>query len=370
MLAIGTLDKNTMQYQMSSRPFTAAVDMSGVKMTEVSKALRATKEHAGKKRSEISALEFYYLNHAVAELSKRKASTTPLTEGEGKMMEYYHHHGEKEAARMFAYLMFICFRESRHTKDLSEFNYKEKGRTAALAAVKNIGGSGSSTPPERMMDWGSYYSGEVTLGDITYVMHDLFSNGSYSGGYGGKAWAEVCEPLMRFVHGDISAEIMMDTAFTLAHNNGPIFNKGMLFHSYDKYELVKILDVQRAGMIPELIKDGYSPYINDGVKKVRQATEGFLGNIGGDYVDWYVVEALGAMQSYPDLKKQQVKEHGMSLAASNMEKIKEEAEAKKQAAFLAQKEKEAAAIAKELEGYFQITDSEKVKKIEMDRSEA
>src|SRR5208283_4005185 len=74
----------------------------------------------------------------------------------------------------------------------------------------------------------------------------------WAGGYGGKKWGVVTDCLARFVTGEFSAEMMLDTVWTLAHNGGPIFNKGQFYACYG-HTLYRILDVQRSGQIPEAV---------------------------------------------------------------------------------------------------------------------
>ena len=57
--------------------------------------------------------------------------------------------------------------------------------------------------------------------------------------------------LVRFVSGEFSAEMMLDTVWTLAHNGGPIFNKGQFYAC--TANALRILDVQRSGQIPEAV---------------------------------------------------------------------------------------------------------------------
>ena len=52
--------------------------------------------------------------------------------------------------------------------------------------------------------------------------------------------------------GTTSMEMLVDTGYTLAHNGGPIFNKGMMYTHYDSHFLT-ILDLQRAGQMLDLL---------------------------------------------------------------------------------------------------------------------
>ena len=125
--------------------------------------------------------------------------------------------------------------------------------------------------------------------------------------------------------GKTSMEMMLDTAFTLAHNNGPIFNKGMMYSHYNASNLYRILDVQRSGQIPEMIlydKLG-TQYNLEPVKALIKLVQEKVPQAFGTYVDWIKVEALGALHKYPDDIKAQKAAHGhveieKAKAASNV----------------------------------------------------
>jgi hypothetical protein len=106
---------------------------------------------------------------------------------------------------------------------------------------------------------------------------------------------------------------MLDTVWTLVHNGGPIFNKGMLYGCYDGDALQQVLDVQRAGMMPRLVLAptgnglvSAEKFVNDGAKKFAQAVAEKLGDSSdfrSEPVDWKQVKALGAVGSYSYLIK-------------------------------------------------------------------
>jgi hypothetical protein len=97
-------------------------------------------------------------------------------------------------------------------------------------------------------------------------------------------------------------EAMIDTGFTLAHNNGPIFNKGMMYNQYSMFFVV-YLDIQRSGQMPELILDAHSKdyglkYTVDGLQElVWIVRENIPGQIGS-YLDWEKIEHSGSLGKY------------------------------------------------------------------------
>jgi len=150
-----------------------------------------------------------------------------------------------------------------------------------------------------------------------------FRKGNYSSGYGGDPWGDISDCALRFIQGHSTMEMMIDTAYTLAHNNGPIFNKDIIYDGYTG-NFVKLLDIQRAGQIPEFLLDASSygiskpHYLVDLARTVRDnSTEEFRG-----FVDWFKVEAAGSINKYPDLKKHQAAKHPESIeSVSKIETI-------------------------------------------------
>ena len=54
---------------------------------------------------------------------------------------------------------------------------------------------------------------------------DLFFNGKWKSGYGGKAWGRVTDLLIKHLSGELSCELFVDQALALEHNNGCVFDK-------------------------------------------------------------------------------------------------------------------------------------------------
>lgn len=350
------LKLDTLEYQ-TARPGCLHRDMSKVPLKTVIKTMKSNK--AQKQHPEVDGLRFYLGNHAVAIMRQRYLPKEPL--GAAKVvMDLYHNMLATTVPRMFHYLLKICTREMRHTKTNGSNNLEGyiKGEYVKSGDVfwkfyKSIKGSGSNDAVEKLLS----SPPDMSLGEYVDALYDMFYKGVFGGGYGGPAWGEVTHCLREFVHGRYTAEMMMDTAFTLCHNNGPIFNKGMEFHHYDSGTILRILDVQRSGQIPQLIAEKGGSYTDDHI--IQAEYEGYRAIIGQAFeghVDWYVVEALGSMGHYPAEKQQQVAKYGASKAAEKAEKVK--------AQKLAEAEKKAAeALAKQEKRYYMVAPGLKVKKI-------
>lgn len=223
-----------------------------VHLPHCSKTVKEEKATLGTVNPDTEAVRFYYLNHLWAHVCQRFEEHEVLPQEYRVLVEKYLKEATEQSARMFSYTLLIITRESRHLHQ-HESVYKKIGEQFGdvyLAYLKSIKGGGSATvatsiantPPE--MDLITYVSA------VEYV----FFKGSFSGGYGGEPWGHIAANLGRLVRGETSYEMMVDTAYTLAHNNGPMFNKGMLYDNYSS-EFYKILDVQRSGQMPQYVRE-------------------------------------------------------------------------------------------------------------------
>jgi hypothetical protein len=264
-------------------------------------------------RPETDALWFYAQQHAMGLIERSLDSDEPLGDF-GWYVNMYHEQVQLKALRMFYYLLLICTRESRHMKTGA-------GKVSLYAKYPSIVDFHSNHVQDSSADASinaiCQNAPDVTLGEYTSFLVNAFTMPGYNGGYGGKAWAAVARPLRDFVHGNISAEILMDTAFTLAHNNGPIFNKGMLYHTYEGNSLIKILDVQRSGQIPQLIANNHltgkfvPALMLEYVHGFSKLDSGFAGS-----VDWKRVKNINGVACYgSEIAKQEAASPGANWKA-------------------------------------------------------
>lgn len=306
---------------------------------------------------ESNALWFYGMNHFASLVSMSRDPLEPLEDWEASVMTEYHSQMVPRAVRAFYYLLLICIREARHNKSLSKDKTAMKAKFGVTCTDFFFSINGGETGiHQKFID----HPPACDLGTFVECVRWQFYNSSWNGGYGGKAWGVVSDCLVRFVSGEFSAEMMLDTIWTLSHNNGPIFNKGIYYGMYSS-NLVRILDLQRAGMIPEAVlydKQIASHVDPELIQAMTQLKSRFQIR---DYIDWYVVEALGSVKKYPNEKKQQVLEYGPSPEASAAEK----AAAEKAAAQALAEKKAAEEFAK---NHIEIMPGLHVKKIEIQRS--
>ena len=300
---------NTVEYHSTARPLTVHRSLYDHNIKEVGQMMMRNKEYGPCKDEvypEADAVTFYLLNHAVAELSAKVHPKQPLGD-EVEILKLYHSLAAPIMMRCFYYLLVICVRESRHLKNHGSLvgTMTDKWGAKAASYMNTIEDS-PYTAMNQIMESGPE---NVKLGDLVECMRWAFYHGNYGGGgFGGKKWGVVCDALCNFVDGTYSGEMMLDTVWTLCHNGGPIFNKGMFYKCYSTQALRTILDVQRAGQIPQLVLDTssrgltgiYSHHINKSHTELHKMTAQHLphGDFAGNKVDWEKVMSLGALGSY------------------------------------------------------------------------
>jgi hypothetical protein len=304
--------KNTLAYQLKGRPLTLKRDLSGVPITGVSSTIRQfAQEFPDHAQPEGEAIMFYLANHAMKELAFRFDPLEPLPDWALHIADEYHRVSAKIAARAFYYLILITAREARHNsqKNTSEWKVKIKNQFGAgpMMALLHYPDDNDIEEVTGVFD---QYAPDATLGDICRSITFTHYEGSFSGGYGGPKWGNVSDCMTQFATGQSTAEVMLDTVWTLVHNGGPIFNKGMLYHYYNGNALQQVLDIQRAGQIPRMVLAPYGKhvaaenYVQTGAIQFAKMVVEHLGETAdfrAEPVDFKEVQALGAVGSYTHL---------------------------------------------------------------------
>jgi hypothetical protein len=279
---------------------------------------------------ESEAVKFYGMHHLVELVNRRYRYYDELPLEVGSVVAAYFNEMHEVVTRIAYYLLLISTREARHVK----FNPTTRARirntngVEAYDFVREIQGGSSDATVRHFLTEGPKLS--TPLGNYLEMLEYVFSEGTFSGGYGGAPWAKIANTLLRTVRGETSLEVMADTAFTLAHNNGPIFNKGIFYKGYDLTAMRRVLDVQRSGQMLHYIiqSECHSTLplewmVKKSVLSSGEALQNFvlraLDSIGamgsGDaatpfnfanseemayrgYVDWQAVMGDGALGSY------------------------------------------------------------------------
>jgi hypothetical protein len=263
---------------------------------------------------EDSAVMFYLLNQTVGNISTLFNKDEELPADAENVVQLYLNDASNSSIRLFYYILLVITREIRHLHQQKTEQPKwvaTYGEHLPLF-IKSLSGLGSHGAVNFLLDTCSNgMLDQITLGDYVKVITDLFNTGKFSGGYGGKPWGKIAETLRKMVYGETSIEIMNDTAWTLAHNNGPMFNKGLFYKSYTPV-IYKVLDVQRSGQIPELIYESLnSGLFGKEVISTFKLCSPFFKREVALGVDWYLVESLGSLKTYHAEKVQQTKASGV-----------------------------------------------------------
>lgn len=181
----------------------------------------------------------------------------------------------KEVFRSIHYLLGICLREVRHTTDsknvlktsLKEAFLNIEGKNqgplyGAAASIANVlrsrgffGCSSSEATNIVLRNFPEGYTIEETL----YMCKAVFSHGSFSSGsYGGSAWEDITDVAINIFSGRMSLYVGLDTAFSLSHNCGSIYNKGFLYYASAPTEIFNfVLDIQRSGQLMNAVNSQY-----------------------------------------------------------------------------------------------------------------
>ncbi len=271
--------------------------------------LRAVKKSEDAVLPDSEAVRFYALNQLVSQLFQHFTLTEKLPTWAATVVSEYEQELRSQHRRMVWYTFLVISREFRHLKNpsvvMAHAMYSQGFKTMQPSLSDSTEDTALGTwlalcPPDSLAD----YCKCLTYG---------FDTGSWSGGYGGKPWGMIARTLGECMAGNTSPEIFIDTAYTLAHNNGPMFNKGMFYQQYTMH-FKTLLDVQRSGQVCEGLLDGTIQgwFTTRGQAELLQMVTEVRKNLGGvnEHLDWYKVEALGSMQKYPKQKAAQDKKYG------------------------------------------------------------
>lgn len=281
----------------------------------VANVLLKTNKNAGAKVPDSEAVRFYALNQMVGVIQQKFTLNEKLPEWAAEVVGLYERELCNQHKRMFWYLYLITIREFRHLKNKETHLKDPKFSKEFKAFHPHIQDSADESG---LNGWLSYVPDEPLTQffdclETQFRLSKVKSPQGYGGGYGGPPWGLVTKAVLDYVSGKTCAEVFIDTGYTLAHNNGPVFNKGMFYEHYTG-NFLKMLDVQRSGQVCEGLIDGsLSSWCTvEGASALTQHAKTVQKEVGGigDYIDWYKVEALGALGKYAQYKAAQDKKYG------------------------------------------------------------
>jgi hypothetical protein len=297
------LPTNTLAYYQSA-PQLHRHDLRDIPVKDFGQATKEYRKKCGQTSPDTDALEFYTLNHCAAIAKKQFTPNEPLPEWAIFVLKNYTDTAASQGKRMLHYILSICTQEMRHLH--VGYLQDDWWNSVAPEMKKFICDNHEVEAVKSYMD----HAPDATVGQFMEAMSYGFHKGKWSGGYGGHAWGKVADACVEFLNGKTSMEMLVDTGFTLAHNNGPIFNKGMMYDSYSG-SFIKILDIQRSGQMPEYILDKDYSFITKSahvVEAVQQVLKARPDEFRG-WVDWNQVIKMGAKESYYEEISKQKKKH-------------------------------------------------------------
>jgi len=241
------------------------------------------------------ALRFYLFNH-LASLVRERFTTHEVLPGWAQaVMLAYKNILCEQGLRLTSYMALISIRESRHLYQMDDSwwttQIEKKYGPKFKVFHDNLGKSDDSDAVVKKF---LEHAPAMPVGDFFHSVETTFFEGSYGGSFGGVPWGNITKCLTQFLDGKTSQEMMVDTAYTLAHNNGPMFNKGMLYDMYSP-AFKTILDVQRSGQIPEYVFENKGVGLISDYQAIYAKARAEMPECFGKYVDWFKVEKDGGL---------------------------------------------------------------------------
>ena len=260
-------------------------------VAKCSKYTGGTQNCATKTKPEVDAAMFYLANHAFSIIPNRREPEEPLTHNEIEVCNTYLDVANQVFPRLFYYMLLITSRECRHMKASDSVSGKVIGLYGAVVweYVKGL----TNNDENHIFTYLTTHHTSITAAKYLHAISIVFHKGNWGSSFGGKLWGIICDTIYNVVIGQTSPEIMADTAFTLAHNTAPIFNKGMMYQSQNSTFLKQILDVQRAGMVPQFL-DGPNELVkgSHSLGLLLNKLHTHMPELFDGVVDWEKVKAM------------------------------------------------------------------------------
>lgn len=235
------------------------------------------------------AISFYALNQLMAKIQMMFSQNTVLPDWALEVARAYDSQLVHQHQHLVWYLFLIITREFRHLKNSQAFFDKHPQMYPKELRVMHSMVIDSSSQSQ-CNNWLNAVP-DMPLARYCDAIALAFGKGTWPGAYGGKPWENIAGTLGRYIKGESSAEVLVDTAYTLAHNTAPIFNKTMIYETPLTSDLMKVLDVQRSGQVCEGIIEGvFESMFTKYVWVLVNTTSPLLQGAVGTYVDWYKVE--------------------------------------------------------------------------------
>lgn len=205
----------------------------------------------------LAAVEFYTTNHCVYEIQKKFSPSETLPEPVSAIVNSYYVSVPEYALCLAYYMMGTCSREARHVGSASSasswMDYKNQHPSPSVELIKRLRGTSGGEAVEKFYNTCCAEYPDIPVLEYLEVLEEVFApNMHWKSSYGGKKWQVIVTTLRQFLSGEITPEMFVDTAFTLAHNGGPMFNKGYLFEHWGS-TLITVLNAQHVGELPQYV---------------------------------------------------------------------------------------------------------------------
>jgi hypothetical protein len=310
------LPKNTLAY-FDSAPQFKAISLGHIPVSVLGASTKLYRSTAGLVSPDTEAIEFYAANHCASEISKLFTKNEILPAWAQGVMDTYLHAVVSQGQRLLHYILCVATREARHTKapnaDWWAKLAKHSGAGFEEFAKKITQMPSENEAIEHFMNNPPACTARQYANGLVY----LFQHGKFGSSFGGTPWAMIAKCAADFLSGHTSMLVLVDTAYTLAHNNGPMFNKGMLYEHYTG-NFITILDIQHSGQIPALVLDK-----TDWQIKIPAEVKTMVATVAANlpeasafatHVDWHKVAAKNGGDTYHQHKVKQAKLHPVVLA--------------------------------------------------------
>lgn len=260
-------------------------------------------------------IRFYLGAHVLGVVESKFGIDTELPADVAELVKTHHSNMEEVFFRIFTYILLISVGESRHGKIHSKSTTitKQYG-----ADVKNFG-SLTNGKHNRSGARHEFLNSDRDLLDFSRYCDWMFVNCfAGMGSYGGQKWKNISQKITQVLEGEISPFTMVDVAWALVHNTGSIFNKNTIYrHEVNGSGLTQLLDMQRGGAIPAMIKH-HDKYKSECPSfHVVACADFFVGEVNAaavvlgagfsDYVSPAVIHEAGALCKHVFKKDEETK---------------------------------------------------------------
>ena len=225
---------------------------------------------------ESDLIRFYLGAHILGVVESKFGIEAELPEAVAVLVEEHHRQMEEVFFRIFTYIMLISMGESRHGHKSSKLETisQKFGLDVTNYATIITKSSGRSGARNEFLQSDRDVLNFMEYCDWMFV--ECFTGGSY----GGPKWATISNKATQVLNGEISPFTMVDVAWALVHNTGSIFNKNTIYTSeYSTDGLTQLLDMQRGGAIPSLIKNFDMYAQSSGWAVSKNFSEAFIDSV-------------------------------------------------------------------------------------------